>query len=191
MISGILLAAGNSKRMGDKNKLLLPVKGETLFVKMVRAMENSKLDELIVVLGHDYKRMIPHCNSNKLKLAINGNHLEGQTTSIKAGMQLINPSSDAVMICLADMPLITEEHLNTLISTYQDGKILRPMNEDVPGNPSVFPKALFTQILDCPDKDGCKSVITQNNQLLDVFESKNPAYFSDIDTPSEYAKFAS
>jgi molybdenum cofactor cytidylyltransferase len=177
--------------MGAQNKLLLSVNGEMLFVKMLHALQNSNLDELIVVLGHDYKKMIQHCNSNRLKLAINGNHLEGQTTSIKAGLQLVNPSSDAVMICLSDMPLLDETHLNELISSYSYGRILRPMNGKIPGNPSIFPKELFAQIFDCSDTDGCRSVIQKNTKLLDVFETLDPAYFSDIDTPSEYAKFTS
>lgn len=190
MISGILLAAGSSTRMAGQNKLLLPVKGENLFSKMLRALEHSKLDELIVVLGHDYKKMSQHCNSNMIKLAINGNHLEGQTTSIKTGLQLVNPSSEAVMICLADMPLLTEVHIDDLITAYSYGKILRPMNKKVPGNPSIFPKVLFDEIFDCRDRDGCRSVIQNNPLLLEVYETVSPAYFTDIDTPTEYAKFA-
>ncbi|GLR18031.1 nucleotidyltransferase family protein [Portibacter lacus] len=191
MVSGILLAAGNSTRMGDANKLLLPIKGEPLFVKMVRAMEHSNLDELIVVLGHDYKQMIPHCNSNALKLAINGNHLEGQTSSIKAGMQLINPSSNAVMICLADMPLITSDHLNKLLTVSNHQNIFRPMHNGRPGNPTIFPKSLFNELLDCKNPNGCKEVINTNADLLKIYDTEDPAYFSDMDTPEEYSKFAS
>lgn len=190
MISGILLAAGNSTRMGDKNKLLLTVEGEELFVKMLRALENSKLDELIVVLGHDYKKMIPHCNSSSLKLAINGNHLEGQTSSIKAGMHLVNPSSEAVMICLSDMPHIRSTHIDELINSYEKSRILRPMDENKPGNPSIFPKALFQQIIDCPDTNGCRSVIEKNKNMLKIYPTNDPAFFVDIDTPSEYSNFA-
>jgi len=190
MISGILLAAGNSSRMGDKNKLLLTVEGELLFVKILRALEDSKLDEIIVVLGHDYKKMKSHCNSSAIKVGINGNHLEGQTTSIKAGMHLLNPSSEAVMICLSDMPHMTSAHINELIDSFDKSKILRPMDGKKPGNPSIFPKAIFQQIHECADTNGCKSVIDNNKDKVKIYQTSDPAYFVDIDTPSEYANFA-
>ncbi len=189
MISGILLAAGNSIRMGEENKLLLPVQGQALFLKLIQAMEGSKLDELIVVLGHDYKKMIEMCKSSRLKLGINGNHLEGQTSSIKAGMQLLNPTTDAVMICLCDMPLITSDHLDQLIQDFEGGTILRPMQGKRPGNPSIFSKEFFPEIMDCVDNDGCKSVLSGNIDKVRHFETPDTAFFVDIDTPGEYANF--
>ncbi|WP_235298534.1 nucleotidyltransferase family protein [Portibacter marinus] len=189
MISGILLAAGNSKRMGEENKLLLPINGQPLFVNLVKALEQSQLDELVVVLGHDYKVMMDLCKSSRLKLAVNGNHLDGQTTSIKVGMQLLNPSTNAVMICLCDMPLIDHKHLDAMIDSYQDDTILRPMNGNKPGNPTIFPGSLFQAIMECEDMNGCQSVIKANTAKLVTYETQDPAYFKDIDTPEEYAKF--
>jgi len=191
MISGILLAAGNSFRMGEENKLLLPVNGQPLFMNMIQAMEGSKLDELIVVLGHDYRTMMDLCQSSRLKLAVNGSHMKGQTSSIKAGMQLLNPSTNAVMICLCDMPLIQSEHLDALLAEYEEGKILRPMKGERPGNPAIFPSILFDELINCDEKEGCSMVITNHTKHLKKFSTDASAYFRDIDTPEEYANFVS
>jgi molybdenum cofactor cytidylyltransferase len=192
MISGILLAAGNSNRMGEENKLLLPYEGEPLFLKSLRAMQASDLDELIVVLGHDYKAMLPFFNSSSIKIAINGNHLEGQTSSIQAGLKLVNPSSKAYVICLADMPLITEEHINALISAFDGGhsesRIVRPIVDGKPGNPTIFSKSLYDDLIACQEKNGAKSVIEKNKECLIQHITPDLAYFVDIDTPGEYEK---
>ena len=190
MISGILLAAGNSSRMGERNKLLLPYKGEFLFLKALNAMQNSDLDEIIVVLGHEHNAMIPHFKNDKIKLTINRNHLEGLTTSIVEGLKIVSPKSKAYLFCLADMPLLKKEDINTLLSRFAEIKspniILRPVNKGVPGNPSVFSNTYYEELINCSDKNGCKSVIEVNKTHLHQYETNNPAYFTDIDTPSDY-----
>lgn len=192
MISGILLAAGSSVRMGEGNKLLLPYEGAPLFLKALKALEQSKVDELLVVLGHDFKAMLPHFNNCSIKLAINGNHLEGQTSSIKAGLQLINPSSSACLICLADMPFLTSEHIDKVIDRYSeksdDNMMLRPSQDGRPGHPLMFSRKYYQQLEDCVDPNGCKSVVDANKEFLELIETNDMAYFADIDTPIDYEK---
>lgn len=190
MISGILLAAGESSRMGEENKLLLPVEGEPMFKKALTAMQNSKIGELIVILGHDYKAMMPYFQSCSIRLAINGNHLEGQTSSIHTGLRMISPSSKAFLICLADMPFLTQKHIDDLLDAYEniDGEdvIMKPFNGDVPGNPVIFSKSFYDGMIACTDPDGCKSVIGENRNFLHKYQTTDMAYFRDIDTPQDY-----
>ena len=195
MISGILLAAGNSTRMGKDNKLLLPYKGRPLFMRSLNAMLDSNLDEIIVVLGHDFKNMMPFLNNSCIKVGINGNYLQGQTTSIQAGLNLINPTSKAYLICLADMPLINSLHINTLLDIYEDSNdkelILRPGHNGIPGNPCLFSKCYYEELLNCESNNGCRTVIKKNVKNLRIFETSDNAYFTDVDTPSEYLQFNS
>jgi len=190
MISGILLAAGESSRMGKENKLLLPVDGAPMFKKSLVALEDSEVDEIIVVLGHDYKDMMPYFNNCTIKLAINGNHLEGQTSSIQSGLKLVNPSSRAIIICLADMPLLTSGHVNDFVRAFEkidsDQVIMKPFNGQIPGNPVIFSRYFYQAFLDCMDADGCKSVIKEHVVHLHKFETADQAYFTDVDTPEEY-----
>lgn len=189
MISGILLAAGSSKRMGSENKLLLPFKEKPMFLQALKALQDSKLDELIVVLGHEYRKMMPYFNSSAIKLAINGNHLEGQTSSIKAGLQLVNPSTDAVLICLADMPLIQKEHIDQVIDVHgalKSESILKPYKAGTPGHPTIFSKSFISDLSECKDADGCQSVIKSNTNSLIKFETTDSAFFTDIDDASQY-----
>ncbi len=193
MISGILLAAGHSSRMGTSNKLLLSKDGSPLFLSSLRALQNAKIGELIVVLGHQHRELLPYFKDSKIKLAINGNYLEGQTSSIQAGVQLVNPSSKAFIICLSDMPLIKAKHINDLITAAdeqsEESYIVRPYQDGKPGNPSLFSKSFVSPIMDCPEKNGCRSVILSHSDQLIKFETQDEAYFLDIDTPAEYQRF--
>lgn len=190
MVSGILLAAGLSSRMGQKNKLLLPFKGHSLFVNVLNALLDSDLDELIVVLGHDYQAMIPHLKDRRIKIAINEKYKLGQTSSIIAGVQLVDPETDAYMICLSDMPYLKTNHINKLLDYYnailESKAILRPMKDKIPGNPIIFSKFYYSEIMNCKASNGCRKVVEENKEHLVNFNTDSIAYFKDIDTKEEY-----
>lgn len=190
MVSGILLAAGLSSRMGPKNKLLLPYKGHVLFVNVLNALLDSNLDELIVVLGHDYQAMLPYLTDRRIKIAKNEHYKLGQTSSIIAGLQLVNPKSDAYMICLSDMPYLKSKHINALLNQYRliekSKAILRPIKNGEPGNPIIFSNYYHSEIINCKAPNGCRKVVEDNQEHISKFDTDSIAYFKDIDTKEEY-----
>lgn len=190
MISGILLAAGTSSRMGKENKLLLPYEGKMLLMRALETLKNSNLGEIIVVLGYEYEILKPLLINSGVKIGINHQYASGQTSSIKNGLKLINQDSSAFMICLSDMPYLTCENINALIEEYKtihnSQGILQPWNKIRPGNPVIFSIKYYDELLNCEDPNGCKSVIERFKNELYYFKTEDQAYFFDIDTKEEY-----
>lgn len=195
MISAIILAAGESKRMGEQNKLLLPFRGQTLIECIVDTVLSSDVGEVIVVLGHDAVRVREGCRDRRVKFVQNDNYQQGMTTSIQMGVQAADTDADGFMICLSDLPLIEPDELNHLLYAFEEAVrannkyIAIPVFEGQRGNPVIFSMIYKNHILDDDDGKGwmgCKGIIKQNPaQVLEV-EMATDHVLRDIDTPEDY-----
>lgn len=107
MLSAIVLAAGESKRMKERNKLLLPFRNKTVIRYVVENIIAAGLHEVIVVVGHEAEKVEAALTDLSVKFVLNENFEKGMTTSIQAGVK--NASGDGYMICLSDMVMITPE----------------------------------------------------------------------------------
>lgn len=194
MISAIILAAGESKRMGEQNKLLLPFRGQTLIEGIVNTVLRSNVGEVIVVLGHEAVRVREVCRAHPVKFVDNANYKEGMTTSIHMGVQAADASADGFMICLSDLPLIEPDELNYLLYAFYDSVraknkyIAIPVFEGQRGNPVIFSGIYKNDILAHKGPMGCKGIIKQNPaQVLEV-EMATDHVLRDIDTIEDYQK---
>ena len=107
MISAILLAAGTSQRFGKQNKLLAKYKNKSLITYCLKNLINSKVGEIIVVLGSDQEKMIDEISSfSKIKIVYNKNFKKGMSSTILTGINNLNKDSTGFLICLSDMPKI-------------------------------------------------------------------------------------
>ena len=118
MISAILLAAGESKRMEDENKLIKEIDGTPLIKYAVKNILGSAVDELIVVLGHE-KIIIENIieKNKKIKFVYNESYQKGISTSIIKGLNSISKKTKAFFICMGDMPDVNQSIYNKLIKT--------------------------------------------------------------------------
>lgn len=194
MISAIILAAGESKRMGEQNKLLLPFRSQTLIESIVDTVLSSDVGEVIVVLGHEAVRVREVCRERPVKFVQNDNYQEGMTTSIHTGVQAANAEADGFMICLSDLPLIEPHELNHLLHAFEEAVrtknkyIAIPVFEGQRGNPVIFSVIYKNNILAHKGLMGCKGIIKQNPaQVLEV-EMATEHVLRDIDTPEDYKK---
>ena len=115
MISAVILAAGESRRMGKQNKLLLPVGGEAMLVKLATSVCASDVGQVLVVIGHEAEKIRRELNEFSLNFVYNPNFSEGMTTSIKYGVKVVSHECDGLLICLGDMPFINTSEINKLI----------------------------------------------------------------------------
>ena len=116
-ISAILLAAGESKRMGTM-KALLPWKGSTLLEYQVTTLMDAGVSEICLVVGHKHKEVSnPVKGTSGLKLVVNENYMEGKTTSIKAGLSVMDPAADTILILSVDQPR-TPAILSTILKSH-------------------------------------------------------------------------
>jgi len=117
MISAIILAAGESKRMG-KLKQLIPFGRSTILEETVNNLLNSKVSEVIVVLGSRADEVTEKIARKPVKTVVNQDYQQGMSTSVIAGLRLIDSKVRAVMFALGDQPLINSQAINRLIEEF-------------------------------------------------------------------------
>ncbi len=116
MISAILLAAGESKRMSGRNKLIEEIDNKPLLVHSVNNILASSVKELIIVLGHQKEIIEKLIDKNeRIKFVFNKNFANGMSTSIKIGLSNLSEKTEAFFICLGDMPYVNPNIYNQLI----------------------------------------------------------------------------
>ena len=118
MISAILLAAGQSKRISKENKLIKKFKDIPLINHILKSLIKSKVNKIIIVLGHDRNKVKKILLKNKkITFVINKNYKKGMSSSIKFGLRKITKSSKGFMIIQSDMPFIKSSHINKIYTS--------------------------------------------------------------------------
>lgn len=190
-IDGILLAAGESRRMGGINKLTLPVDGEPLLHRTARILLGSRLSDVVVVLGHEAERAERLLQGLEVRTVRNAAYAEGQMSSVYCGLAALAPAGDGVMICLADQPLLTSQDVDALIEAFRRrprGSILVPTHAGKRGNPIIIATAHGDTILDGERHLGCKRLIERNPGLVVSVEMENDHTTFDLDQPQDYTR---
>jgi molybdenum cofactor cytidylyltransferase len=188
MITGILLAAGKSERMGEP-KILLKIKGKTIIELLLGEYLKSNLDEVVLVLGKDadfiqdfVERLF---DSLKLKIAINENYELGMFSSIQKGIALAK--GENILLGLGDNVLITSDIINTLIAQYRAPEILVPTASGRKGHPVVFSGVVADQIIKAdPTNTTLKNVFEQHQKEIRLFPIEREEILIDMDTKSDY-----
>jgi molybdenum cofactor cytidylyltransferase len=191
MISAILLAAGESRRMGEFKQLLHY--GEKPFV--VCCAENllaSRLDELIVVTGHrdlDVRQTLADYN---LKIVFNANYQEGMSSSIKCGTQAVNVNCQAMMIALADQPQIGVPVINQVIEAYEKttSPIVIPVYNNKRGHPIILAARLKEELLAITPDVGLKQVVRAHEAETLYVQVADEAVLLDFDYPEDYRRLS-
>jgi len=192
MISALILAAGESRRMGKQNKLLLPIGGEALLVKLVASVCASDVGQVLVVIGHEAEKIRRELNEFPLNFVYNPNFSEGMTTSIKYGVKVASHECDGLLICLGDMPFINTSEINKLIHAYVknrikgEGLIVVPVFKRQRGNPVLFSIEFRNDILEHKKESGCKEVIMKNSDSVMEIEMDDEKMLLDVDTMEDY-----
>ncbi|MEW5701517.1 MAG: nucleotidyltransferase family protein [Candidatus Zixiibacteriota bacterium] len=138
MVAGMILAAGQAKHLGGAKPLLVQEQASMLETVVSRC-RSAALDDLIVVLGHEARRMVQRLNLGGLKVVINGQFRLGLASSIQRGLAYVASRSQAVMLALGDMPLVTTETIDRLIREYKRGRkgIVVPVHDQRRGHPLI------------------------------------------------------
>ena len=159
MISAILLAAGQSKRMNGENKLAKEIQGIPLIKLSVKNILASSVDELIIVLGHQKEIIEKLLNKNeKIKLVFNKNFKSGIASSIKTGINNLTEKTEAFFICLGDMPMVNHDIYNQIIRSKNNKEIIVPTYEGQQGNPILFDKSMKEKIMSIEGDLGAKKI---------------------------------
>ena len=191
MISAIILAAGESRRMGVQNKLLLQIDSEVLIRKFVKSVSNSLVDAVLVVVGFEAEKIKAVLHDQAVKFVENPSYEEGMTTSIQSGVKASSNESTGLMICLADMPFAETSDLNLLIQAFNDYRstesslIIVPVFQGKRGNPVLFSEVFREKIL-THKGEGCREILRQFPHYVKEVSMENDNLLRDIDTPEDY-----
>jgi len=167
MISAILLAAGQSKRMNGKNKLTKEIQSIPLIKHSVKNILFSSVDELIVVLGYQ-KEIIEKLidKHEKIKFVFNKDFENGMASSIKTGLNHLSKNIEAFFICLGDMPTVNQDVYNQLIRSRNNKEIIVPTYKGQQGNPILFSKSMKSIIISIEGDIGAKKILEQNKDKI-------------------------
>lgn len=188
-IAAVVLSAGQSKRMGEKNKLLLKVNGKSIIKNYIDNITKSNISEVIVVTGHESEDIMLELKNYNLKFVFNEKYKDGLSTSLRAGIKSLGKKIDAVMICLPDMPLIGIYEINKLIEFYNPSignEICIATSNQQRGNPVLWDKSYFNELMNIKGDKGGRDLLSN---FLDksVEVDLGEAVAFDIDTNGSYA----
>ncbi len=181
-ISGVLLAAGRSSRMGT-DKLSLHYNGLPILHRALAPLIGSPLvNEVIVVVNLNFKLPV---NRASCTIVVNKNADSGMASSLRTGVMAASATSDAILVALADMPAITEALITTMVEAYNRSgkKILVPVYEGRNGHPVLFDSECKGQLLEIEGDIGAREIIRDHPELVELVPVDDPGVIFDIDSP--------
>src|SRR5262245_45887839 len=192
-IGAVLLAAGEGKRMGGIAKPLIRLQGVPLVTRHLIALSGAGVDEVVVVTGHGREAIEAEVRSFPVRLAHNARYAEGQQGSVRAGLEALEGPFDAVIVDLADQPLIGAADLTELIGAFKKrtgGHVVIPVVDGKRGNPIVLDAVALAQIVESDTNLGCRHLIDRHPELVFVHESANTRFVADLDTLDDITALA-
>jgi molybdenum cofactor cytidylyltransferase len=190
MVSAVVLAAGESKRMGEK-KELLPIAGEQMIRSVVgKLLSSSKIDEVIVVLGEradEVGRALAGITDERLELVGNRRFREGMGTSLAHGVRACSWGTDAILFALGDAPFFTVEIVDALIDAHASGAAIAvPVNAGRRGHPVVLDGSYRVELEGLEGDAGARDTLERDAASIVEIEVGDDAFLVDIDNRDDY-----
>jgi len=188
-IQAIILAAGESKRMG-KPKLLMPF-GDTSIIETVIANAGiPAIGKTFLILGANHEAIGNQVRDYPVETVQNQQFREGMLSSVQCGLRAIPDSTDAVMVLLGDQPMIGSEIMNNVVNAYNnsDQEIIVATCKGKRGHPILFGSRYFREVLDFSANNSLKDLLTTHPGDVREMDTENPEILRDIDTEQDYQK---
>jgi molybdenum cofactor cytidylyltransferase len=185
-VTGLIVAAGESKRMGT-TKQLLPFGHSTILGQVIRNALESNLDEIVVVLGYQAQEIGQNISGAPVKVVVNPEFQKGLSSSIKKGLSNIAKTS-AVMILLGDQPLVGKEIINRLIAELGMGNrgIIVPVYNNIRGHPVIFTPLYRDELLALQGDVGGKEIVRAHPEDVAEVNIYSEAVIRDINDRDDY-----
>lgn len=188
-VSGIVLAAGSSSRLGQP-KQLLELRGRPLLQHAVDAVEGAGLRDVVVVLGHRADDVSAAISMGPAtRTALNPDYLEGQATSLKVGLAAMVPESQAAVVILGDQPAVIRTTVQAVVDAYEasGGPVVQATYGGKPGHPVLFDRALWADLMAIEGDKGAREVLKGHPEWIERVElgGQVPA---DVDTWEDYER---
>jgi len=187
MINAIILAAGESQRMG-KPKPLLKFEDKTFLEQIISVLKLSDADRVTVVLGAEAETIKKSIDLSGTNVVINKDYQKGQLSSLIVAIKDAPDETEVILVCLVDNPFITREVVNEIISKFKETNkpIIVPVFNKERGHPTLFSKSLFNELLNAPEEQGARYVLYSNEEKILELETSESGILIGIDTPADY-----
>ena len=189
MISAIVLAAGMSTRMG-KSKAVLTMGDKTFLRHVIDSTKLSGVEDIVVVLGRGMAEIRRGVALDDVKVVENREYERGMSTSIHAGLLAVRAESEAILVALADQPLVKPSTIQLLLDEYRRLKpgIVIPVFQGFRGNPVLVHKRFFPELMQIHGDIGCRAIFGRHPDDIHRVEVSDPGVLVDIDTPEDLEK---
>ena len=188
----ILLAAGGSRRMG-RPKQLLPIRGRPLIRHMAETALAAPVASVLVVLGAEAESLQPVLEDLPVQLAFNRDWQAGLSSSLRVGVETAlthTPTLQALIVCLADQPNLSQEHLRQMILRYHQGDCtaVASLASEMTVPPILFGQTWFAKLCAIEGDIGARALLRDAKEKIATVPIHSAA---DLDTPEDYARFTS
>ena len=189
-IAAIILAAGQSRRMGRVNKLLAKIGGQPMVTRVVDEALASKSAVVYVIVGHESEKVRLTLSDQQVTFVENPDYETGLSASLKRGIAALPDDIDGAVICLGDMPQVTAAEIDRLIAAFnpREGRsICLPTYDGKRGNPVLWAKRFFPEMQEIEGDIGARHLIGVHDKLVTEVEMAGKGVLVDIDTPQALA----
>ena len=188
-VAALVLAAGQGRRMGGPNKLLAEIGGRSLVRGAAEAALGSRATSVTVVTGHEHQAIEMALEGLAVDFRFNPDYRDGLSTSLRTGIAALSAEADAVLVLLADMPLLTPALLDLLIEAFESGRdepIVVPTSGGRRGNPVLWPRRFFAELMQVEGDTGARHRLgVHAGEIVEVEIGEAAAL--DLDTPKALA----
>jgi molybdenum cofactor cytidylyltransferase len=191
-VSAVVLAAGASRRFGS-HKQVLSVAGRPMVAQVTAAVLASQADEVLVVVGSRASATLEALAGLPVRTVLNPDWEEGMASSMRAGLRQVSPAMDAVVFVLADQVRLTPGEVDAVIGGYaqtfaedpQIRRIVVPVNEGQRGNPVLFDRSLFPELMAVKGDQGGRGVMKRHPGFVLEVEVPTDGVLKDVDTQQD------
>ena len=190
MIAGLILAAGESSRMGA-DKAVLTYRGGTFLGTVFNVLRDAGIERIAVVLGHHAEQIERAVNLPCAEFILNPNYLRGQTSSLQAGLRaLATPECEAIVLCLVDHPQVSPATVRQLITAFQRSlaPVVIPTHQNRRGHPVLIARSLFAELSRLDPDTGANTVLRQRRQATQFVEVSDAGILVDVDDRETYRR---
>jgi molybdenum cofactor cytidylyltransferase len=187
MIHALVLAAGESRRMGMPKPLLRF--GETTFLEqIISVLRCSDVNRSTVVLGARADVIRASVGLSDVNVVVNEDYSQGQLSSLIKGLKSLPGDTDAMLLCLVDHPFVTTEIVNRLVGAFRETRqsIVLPKFNGRRGHPALFARSVFEELANAPPEKGARHVLSSNEDKILAVDVPDHAVLMSIDTPQDY-----
>lgn len=189
-IAAVLLAAGQSRRMGPENKLLIEIHGKPMIQHAAAAVREAGIGSLIVVTGHEAERVEQALSEYDATYIKNPDFADGLSSSLARGLTVVPKNAGAVLVCLGDMPRVTATHIQKLIAAWNPDvgrEICVPTFKGKRGNPVLWSRRFIPEMKALAGDVGARHLIGEHADVVFEVEMDDDGIFLDVDVPEAVA----